>query len=215
MFSGPWILHKSELFSHWQTISKHANHFLFSRIYAPVNKTIPFSSLSKQTNKKTNTVVELVAYRWQVRVQTAAAQDGAYLCLQLSFCCCYFTCQYAVQVGLDLQVWNCCLCSSVVRWCWLVSGPLHLSHCASFSFLIPSVTVILFFPNLTSSDPHGWKVQRPALQTDCHWTDKTRWAVICLKSDSALVMFWPIRATRLALSQTSAQWRMDTDMSVH
>lgn len=191
-----------------------------------MNKTITFFRLSKCTNissnKKTNAVVALVAYRWHKCqncsscrwcTSTSAGQFFFFffwlLLLYLPICSASWT------GPADLKLLPLQLCSKMM-----------LAGIRCFAFLTLCVLVVFnnfcdcnFLSNLTSSDPYWWKVQLSALQTYCHWTDTTWWAVICLKSDSALVMFRPIRATWWALSRASvvqhSQWRMATDMSVN
>lgn len=73
----------------------------------------------------------------------------------------------AVQVGLDLPVSNCCSEMIMAGFrCFCVNDTL----CPRFN--------MVSFSSLTSSGPNGWKVQSSTGQTDRHWTDTTRRAVI-------------------------------------
>lgn len=121
--------------------------------------------------------------------------DGAQLYLQLqSSCRGYFDCQWGVQVWLELRVWNCYFCSSAIWlwWCWLVSAPMCV-----LVFVFNVYSDSKFLSSLTSSDTHKWKVQRSTLETDCHRTDTTWWAVISREYDLAFVIFWPEHSKEL------------------
>lgn len=168
----------------WFTVSSLSS--LFSRKYALVNKTIKFSVLISPTIKPQESHTAEVAAAVQEEVKTQFKHTwflffricawSTSTSAGLISCCSHCPCQQAaVWVGLDLQVSDCWLCSSAVRWYRLVSGAL----CPSFNTVRVS--------SLLSSDPHGRKVQRSTLQTHSRWTDTTRWAVIGQKSDVALV----------------------------
>lgn len=78
-------------------------------------------------------------------------------CVSAGLICTGSTCQ-TVPAGPRLQSWQ------------GQNGVIH-------SFIYLFLAFLLTFSALFSSDPQFWKVQRPAGQSDGHWTDGTRRAV--------------------------------------